>query len=424
MGLNKGQQAAFLSVIDFINDDDLQFMDVSGGAGTGKTHFISQVAEGILRHKKKGSPLHSVALTATTNKAAAVIADAMPHRAGEIGTIYSYMNLRVSENFRTGVVSVVPTRSWVVHSGILLIIDECSMLNKEVIKYLLKGLDKTCKVLFVGDRNQLSPVKETLSECYALSQKTAHLTEPVRNAEQPALMALCEQARQTVLTGTFTKLIEVPGVIDFVDGNQMRGVLEREYLSEDPMKRVLSYTNARVIGYNQHMRDLRGYNEAFEIGEILSNNTSVELVGKERLYTDQVVRVLRVIAKQENPDIVRGHNIPTVTLEVEDAMSKAVYMVTCFEFPSDRTDAMAYYKSRNQWDKFFKIKANFPDLRSVSASTTHKAQGSTYNSVIVDLADIGKCTNRDQTARMQYVALSRPKQRIYVRGELPARYFE
>jgi len=424
MGLNKEQQAAFMSVIKFMNDPNEQFMDVSGGAGTGKTYFISQVADGILRHKKSGNPLHTVAITATTNKAAAVIAEAMPHRALEIGTVYSFMNLRLNENFSNGTVSVVPTRNWTVHSGIFLIIDECSMINKELFKYLAKGLDKTCKVLFVGDRNQLAPVKETLSPIYQNNYSTAHLTKPVRNAEQPALMALCEQAKQTVLTGIFTPIKEVPGVIDFVDNTTLRGILEREYNQEDEGKRVLCYTNKRVVQYNEFIRELRGYTDPFAVGEILSNNESAELTGKIRLYTDQLVRVTKVVSDREDPNIVKGHNIRVIDLELEDLGSGVPYSVTCFPNSSDRREVLNYYASNKVWDRYFRIKNGYPDLRAVAASTTHKAQGSTYNSVIVDLADIGTCTNEEQTARMQYVALSRPKQRIFIRGTLPERYFK
>lgn len=424
MSLNSDQQKGFLDVIKFINDPNQKFMDISGGAGTGKTYFISQIADNILKHKAPGCTLHTVAITATTNKAAAVISDAMPHRAGQIGTIYSFMNLRVSENFQTGAVSIVPTPNWEVHSGTLVIIDECSMIPTELFKFLEMGIDKTCKVLFVGDRNQLAPVKEPLSPIYRQGYNTTFLTQPVRNALQPALMALCEQAKQTVLTGVFTPLVEVPGVIDFVDGTELKGVLEREFTAEDPGKRVLSYTNKRVVQYNDYIRQIRGYSEPFEIGEILSNNSSAELLGKERLYTDQVVKVLKIISDQNDTKIVPGEDIRTITLQVEDVSSKAVYEVTAFAYPADRDAAMKYYSSRKQWDKFFKVKGNFPDLRSVAASTTHKAQGSTYDNIIVDLADIGMCTNKEQTARMQYVALSRPRTHIYVRGQLPERYFQ
>lgn len=423
MPLNQDQQAGFMDVIKFINDDTEQFMDISGGAGTGKTYFIAEVADGILRHKKKGSPLHTVAITATTNKAAAVIAEAMPHRAGTIGTVYTFMNLRLNENFNTGTTSIVTTKNWVVHSGVLLIIDECSMVNKELYEWLLKGLDSTCKVLFVGDQNQLAPVKETLSPVYGQGFNSSYLTKPVRNANQPALMELCEQAKQTVLTGVFTPIKHVPGVVDFVDGTTLQGVIEREFTKEDPNKRIISYTNKRVVEYNTFIRSIRGYKEPFEVNEILSNNSSAELAGKERLYTDQIVKVVKIESDQMDPSVVRGHNIRIITLIVEDVISGAQYEVRCFAYPSDRQDAIKYFASTKKWDKYFQIKNLYPDLRSVAASTTHKAQGSTYDSVIVDLADIGRSTNREQTARMQYVALSRPKTRIYIRGTLPERYF-
>lgn len=421
MALNKDQQAVFMKVINFINGPD-QFMDISGGAGTGKTFLISQIADGILKHQTTKT-MHSIAITATTNKAAAVLSDAMPHRAGEIGTIYSLMNLRVSENFSTGTVKVVPTPRWIVHSRTLIIVDECSMVNNDLFKYINKGIDSTCKVLFVGDKNQLAPVKERISPIYATKMETGNLTVPVRNKDQQALMDLCEQAKQTVLTGKFTRIKEVPGVIDFVDGTQLKGILEREFLTESASKRVLSYTNSRVIQYNSFIRQLRSYTEPYEIGEILSNNSSAELLGKERLYTDQVVRVVRITDDFMDKSIVSGEEIRMIMMDVEDVNSGVTYSVTAFADHNDRENVLRFFSQNKNWEHFFKIKNGYPDLRSVSASTTHKAQGSTYDSVIVDLADIGKSTNKEQTARLQYVALSRPRSRLFIRGELPERYF-
>lgn len=421
MALNRDQQAVFMKVINFINGPD-QFMNVSGGAGTGKTFLISQIADGILKHQTTKT-MHSVAITATTNKAAAVLSDAMPHRAGEIGTIYSFMNLRVSENFSTGTVKIVPTPRWIVHGGTLIIVDECSMVNNDLFKYINKGIDSTCKVLFVGDKNQLAPVKEHISPIYATKMETGNLTVPVRNKDQQALMDLCEQAKQTVLTGKFTRIKEVPGVIDFVDGTQLKGILEREFLTESASKRVLSYTNSRVIQYNSFIRQIRSYTEPYEVGEILSNNSSAELLGKERLYTDQVVRVVRITDDFMDKSIVNGEEIRMIMMDVADVNSKVTYSVTAFADHNDRESVLRFFSQNKNWERFFKIKNGYPDLRSVSASTTHKAQGSTYSSVIVDLADIGKSTNKEQTARLQYVALSRPRSRLFIRGELPDRYF-
>jgi len=390
---------------------------------THNTYFISQIANTILKHKNINSPLHTVAITATTNKAVAVIAEAMPKKSSEIQTIYKYMNLRVSENFSTGNVKIVPTPKWYVHSGALIIIDECSMINSDLFKYIKKGIDSTCKVLFVGDKNQLAPVKENLSPIYTQGFDTSYLSVPVRNAGKQALMDLCEQAKQTVITGVFTPIVEVPGVIDLVDGVETQGVLEREFLIEDPTRRVLSYTNKRVIEYNSYIRKLRSYTKPFEVGEILSNNNATDLIGKERLYTDQIVRVTKTTDGFIDKNIISGEEIRMMLLEVEDANTKQGYCVIVFENYNDRAAVLKYYSGKKQWEQYFKIKNGYPDLRSVSASTTHKAQGSTYEKVIVDLADIGKSTNREQTARMQYVALSRPKTQIFIRGRLPDRYF-
>lgn len=425
MALNREQQQSFMDVIKFVNDPDEQFMTLSGGAGTGKTYFIAQVAKGILRHREKGSPLHTVAVTATTNKAVAVIAEAIGHMS-EVVTIYNFMNLRISENFSTGTVKVIPTKNWCVHSGTLLIIDECSMINSELYKWLERGLDNTCKVLFVGDKNQLAPIKEELSPIYSQGYKQSVLTIPVRNAEQPALMALCEQMKQTVVTGIFTPIVEVPGVIDLIDGTQLKGILEREYTQEDPARRVLAYTNKRVIEYNTHIRGLRGYVAPFEIGEILSNNSATNggSSNATTLYTDQLVRVLNITDDRENHDIVKGYKVRTITMVVEDLTTGTLYEITCFADVNDRSEVLKHYSSSKKWDRYFKIKNAFPDLRSVAASTIHKAQGSTYESVIVDLADIGRCTTKPQTSRMQYVALSRARTRLYIRGCLPARFFK
>lgn len=422
--LNEEQRNAFTDVLAFLNDPTRKYHRVSGGAGTGKSFFISQVADNILKHKNPDVELWDVGITATTNKAAAVLADAMPHRRVDIKTIYAFMNLRVSENYETGNQKIVPTRNWVIHDRVLIIVDEASMVNRALMDYIDKGTTGNCKILFVGDKNQLSPVKEDLSPVYSRPISESLLLKPVRNAEQPALMELCEQAVDTVITGKFHKIKEVPGVIDFVDGVQLQGLLEREYHTEDPSKRLLCYTNKRVIEYNGFIKTLRGYTESYNVGEIMTNNASAELVDKTRLYTDQMVMIKSKSLVYMDSSIVPGHDLPMIDLELEDPSSGATYSVTVFADPPDRQEVINYYAGIKKWDRYFRIKGNYPDLRSVASSTTHKAQGSTYESVIVDLADIGKSTNKEQTARMQYVALSRPKSRIYIRGQLPDRYFE
>ncbi|ANJ20855.1 DNA helicase [Roseobacter phage RD-1410Ws-07] len=422
--LNQDQRDAFADVLNFINDPTRKYHRVSGGAGVGKSFFISKIEQDILKHQGPNAGLRYVAVTATTNKAAAVLKNTMQHKRSEICTIYSYMNLRVHNDYQTGDQKVVPTAKWEIHTKTLIIVDEASMVNRSLFDYIEKGTDSTCKILFVGDKNQLAPVREHISPVYSNSYSESQLLTPVRQSGQQALMDLADMAKDTVLTGKFHKIKEVPGVIDFIDGPTMKGILEREYHTEDPSKRVLCYTNAKVIGYNEYIRQLRGYEEPYAVGEMLTNNSAAELVDKTRLYTDQVVEVLSKSPLRVDTDWVPGEELEMYDLEVRDPETFAIYDVSVTADPEDRAEVLKYWKSRKKWDRFFKFRDNIPDLRSVASSTTHKAQGSTYDSVIVDLADIGKSTNAEQTARLQYVALTRPKERLYIRGELPERYFE
>jgi len=422
--LNQDQRDAFTDVLAFINDPTRKFHRVSGGAGTGKSFFIAEVADTILKHKAPDVHLSTVAVTATTNKAAAVLKNTMQHRRSTIQTIYSFMNLRVHNDFQTGEHRVVPTARWVVHDRTLIIVDEASMANKALCDYIDKGTTRECKVLFIGDKNQLAPVREHISPVYANTYSESLLNVPVRQENQPALMALSEQMKDIVLTGTFTPIVEVPGVIDFVDGNQMKGILERDYTQEDASRRILCYTNDRVRDYNLYVRQLRGYTQPYEVGEMLTNNSSAELVDKTRLYTDQVVQVIQRGTPYMRDDIIPGAEIDMLDLIVQDPETLTEYSLTVTDDPNDREEILKYWKSRKKWDRFFKFRDNHPDLRSVAASTTHKAQGSTYSEVIVDLADIGKSTQTEQTARLLYVAMTRPRNRIYIRGQLPERYFK
>ena len=149
MPLNKEQQSVFLQIIDFINGP-AKAMDLSGRGGTGKTYLIGHIVNNIMPFIKN-EKIQTIAVTATTNKAAAVLNGSIPGYDQNVGTIYTYMNLRLSENYTTGATSIVPTQNWEVKSNTLIIIDECSMVNADLFHYLQIGIDSSCKILYVGD---------------------------------------------------------------------------------------------------------------------------------------------------------------------------------------------------------------------------------------------------------------------------------
>lgn len=417
--LNQDQQAAFQDVIEFLNDPSRKMHRISGGPGTGKSFFIEAIAKDVLRHQSPKT-CNTVAVTATTNKAAAVLKRSLMY----VPTTYSFMNLRLMNDYTRGTQKIVPHAAWKIHSHTLLIVDESSMVSKALWDYLNKGTDSSCKIIFVGDKDQLDPVKEYTSPVYTTPMSESLLKTPIRNSTQAALMDTVEKARQTVLTGKFFKIDHVPGVIDHINGAQTQGIIERLYDKETAHRRILCYTNQRALAYNTFVRQIRGYTEPYSIGEILSNNESAEIMDRTRLYSDQIVEVMDRGIPYENDTLVPGHPVLVLDLVVQDVETEVKYEVTVFADPQDRKNVMAYLSKQKQWDKFFRVKERFPDLRPIAASTTHKAQGSTYEDVLVDLTDIGKATQIDLAARLLYVALSRPKHRLFIRGELPERFFK
>ena len=76
---------------------------------------------------------------------------------------------------------------------------------------------------------------------------------------------------------------------------------------------------------------------------------------------------------------------------------------------------------RRAWVNYYALKNALVDLRLSYACTIHKSQGSTYNTVFIDLAEIGTCTVPKTIARLLYVAISRARDSVYITGELPER---
>ena len=81
MSLNQGQQAVLDSAMKFVTSKSEQFMVIKGKPGTGKSYLTKAIVEGIEKYMTIVNSLMAnpsdteIHLTATTNKAAAVLAE-------------------------------------------------------------------------------------------------------------------------------------------------------------------------------------------------------------------------------------------------------------------------------------------------------------------------------------------------------------
>lgn len=427
IALNPGQQDASDAIQRFLFSDEKEFA-ISGPAGTGKTTLMDYVMNVTLPDYEKAAkllgeqPIPFVpVLCATTNKAAEVLqkATGLPAK-----TVHSHLGLKVQDNWKTGGTEIKRTKNWDVHSNELIFVDEASMIDSETQRHLHQGTDKTCKIIYLGDHCQMAPVFEDLSPVYKNPKPSALLSQPMRNAGQPALIKLCADLRLTVETLQFRQFPHVPGVIDHFDGPQAQTWIDQTFIQPHADARILAFSNARVKEYLKYIRDLRGYPDTFVTGEDVINNTGMEW-GKRMLRVEEEFQIGKIGTIE---DAVIDQDDPNALLEVQNlelipAGAYESIWVRVPTSPEHHKALLRHYGKQKNWEKYFYLKNNFPDLRQRDAATVYKAQGSTYDTVFLDLENIGKCTQADQLARMLYVGASRARNRIIVFGQLPKRLF-
>ena len=421
--LNQGQSIAAEGFFNFLFSDEKELI-ISGPGGVGKTYLLGYLIDTILPRYFKaceltGIPaeLQDVVMTATTNKAAEVLSTSTNR---PCQTIHSFLNLKVTDDYKTGEQKLEKTRNWRVHQQKILVIDESSMVDRKLLDLVREGTMK-CKILYVGDHCQMAPIKETISSIYAQDLGFFELTEPMRNAEQPALQEVCNQLRHTVETGEFLPIPLVPGVIDLLDEAEMQADIDANFVTMDHNDRILAYTNDRVLMYNAYIRQVREMPETFVTGETLVNNTAIRFPDG-MLSVEEEVTLLSMTEQSENIEIDHDTFLEVHYCSLQNRFSGLFKDVPIPVDYKHYRDLVQYYRKTKNWERYFYLRNTFPDLRQRDACTVYKAQGSSHDTVYIDLGDISTCRNANQVARMLYVAFSRAKTRIKLFGRLADKY--
>lgn len=421
--LNQGQSEAAEGFFSFLFNEDKELV-ISGPGGYGKTFLMGHMIDEIMPRYYEACKLmgitpqyDSVEMTATTNKAVEALSLSTGRPAS---TIHSFMNLKVSDDYETGKSKITKTTNWVVHERKILFVDECSMVDSPLETAILEGTHN-CKIVYVGDHCQMAPITEPLSPIYRRGIKHFVLTEPMRNSGQPALMALCQQLRNTVETGIFQPIQVVPGVIDLLTPDEMMAEISQVFGTQDHDSRILAYTNRQVVTYNDFIREVRQLPTEFKVGERLVSSSAIQF--KDRmLKVEEEVTILSQASQTELLEVDSEFSLVVRRTDLRTALGDVFKNVT---MPVDRPhfeSLLKWYKNKKNWNRYFFLKNKVPDLRQRDASTVYKAQGSTTETIYIDAANISDCHNPNQAARMLYVAVSRPRTRIAFYGKLADKY--
>ena len=390
MVLNRQQQTAY----DEILHGNSKIVVLTGKAGTGKSAVTSQ----IVKHYPK-----TVGVTSSTNKAKENLAQ-MCGVAGS--TIHSFTGYILQ---RSGYKMVLAEKRKHTQERVsLLIIDEAPMTPKIVYNSVLKLLEQGIvqKVLLVGDDVQLEAVGEGLNLA-AVDGMHIELTEQMRQSDShPEVARYLNDVRSTIETGTTDKT-NIPAWpkcddIQFTDDYKEFAKLYKEC---DTDKKCIAYRNSVVDKMNLNINNAT---DKFSIGDDLVIDSPLN----KSTPNGSIVKVTKVVQHPTDDKLIL-----TVATS-RGAIEELDHWHTKASFDAHLHKA----KSLGNKEQYWYLKDRNVGVKHLFASTVHKAQGSSYSTVFIDISDIWSAyaTKKSQwnnpitlnaCMRLIYVAMSRMRVR-------------
>jgi hypothetical protein len=466
--LNPDQLKAFEDMMYFLQNPDMEYYVLEGYAGTGKTYLMGKII---------GCIDGSVAMSAPTNKAVKVL-----RMFGALGanvtysTIHKLLALTVKyvkppkgstdepktklvRNFRK-----MPT----IGDYVVLIIDEVSMLDDELLIMIRDIKPRSLKVIFMGDPAQIPPVNRHDSIPLLKKEREnwkmghAELHKIMRQADGSKILEASYQIRNNRWNAGDVLLSRLSeNDIIFYSANhksdrdeflnRMLITFDSEQFKDDAnFCKFIGYTNKTVNFFNDLIR--RHLNKTvlelpqLTIGEklivadhpikdyatdIIKFNVSDELTVKEFEETTWKY----VLPDKPNTRAIQSFDF-VEDMEVKDVKGKTYifkYYHTIVEYTAVTSEkltssidilhkdsvnvltwALSKLKGMEAWDEFFKLKERFASVDYNYAITAHKAQGSTYQHVFVAEDDIDTNRKNLERNRIKYTAITRAKQSLHI----------
>ena len=416
--LNDEQEKAVQMMEGFLASPDLFFLLI-GPAGTGKTYTMKEL---VRRVKSR------MIFTAPTNKATKVLRDVFQNEdlgdcyEPECRTIYSLLGLQIKPD---GEIKVLTHPEDPVELGRykLVVVDEASMINSNLWGYIQEtAKEQRVKFIFMGDAAQLPPVGEANSPVWSITNK-AELTKVMRHDNQ--ILALATSLRKVVDH-------PAPSVVMFSDNENGEGVWRLPIHSFEEL--IVKEAEAGT------------FSEIGKVKAIAWRNVTVEKLNaliRRKIFTEpgDYFPGDRIIIMEPAKDFTSGDTVATTDSEGTIERSTEAYHPTYGEFKCHRlvvlmddghpvtlwvlhasaapsfhkkvSDLAAYAKvNRRLWKDYWAFREAFHSIRYGYAITAHRAQGSTYDKVFVNMGDVLCNRNRQEAFRCLYVACTRPRKQL------------
>lgn len=430
--LTESQRPVAESLLEYLTDnyEGYDYVVLSGFAGTGKSYTLNSVIAQLDR---------KLACSAPTHKAVKVLARNDKDQVADYGTIHSFLGLKQVINNVTGEVTYAPegNKPPKLNNYSLLLVDEASMLDTKLFKLLMdyKLTRPRLRLIFSGDSLQIPPVGEPQTFVFlptdAYKVLNLELTQIMRQAKDNPILRLATDIRENIdSTSVF------PSEEDFQilrDEASLKEVFKTYYL--DPAYernadfcKVLTWTNDCTSKMNGIIRDLvlkfpvspimpeekMVFRKPYVIEETILFKNSDEVIVEDITVFDRTMAYY--LNGKEHIAIIKCFN--ATMINEWDEIIHNVYIL----HPDDSAKYNAIFtklktqaiKSRSgrDWRNYYNWEGSFAWVKYNYATTTHLAQGSSYEHAIVMHSDICNNKNITERNRIRYVAVTRAKNNL------------
>ncbi len=448
----EGQKILIGKIAQFVaNQDNDSLFLLKGYAGTGKTSITAAAVKAFDKLKLKS------VLLAPTGKAAKVLS-----KYAEKPAFTIHKKIYRQESSSDGFGAFFPDTN--LHKNTLFIVDESSMIANEsgrggafkncrllddLIEYVYSGIG--CRLLILGDKAQLPPVKLNISpaldkselEAFGLEVIEFELTEVVRQKKQSGILHNATQIRNILREGKdvfYKQKYDYPSIRleGFSDIKKLNGVDLIDSLSDAYAKYslyesiVICRSNKRANRYNEGIR-----RTVLDLEEEISPGDLIMIV-KNNYFWAQDLEEIDFIANGDTAEILRirkyqelyGFRFADVELRFPDYENLELEAKVMLNTLSSETASLSYEESmqfyrkveedyldiKNKRKRFKKMREdpflNALQIKFAYAITCHKAQGGQWKKVFIDQGWLKKDMIDTEFLRWLYTAFTRSTEEL------------
>lgn len=426
----------------FMADDSAFDMFIVGPAGTGKTTSLKELVQYCLEER-----ITAISL-AYTHKACTILRQKLPELA-DVRTLHKFLRKRPGINTNATKVKQIAITVQFGEPEVcrVIFVDEFSMVGEsdatsigELQDPEYTGICRT-KVVYIGDVNQLPPVKGTFTLTPA-GKYVHRLTKVHRQAEDNKLIDTLSSLNDMINTGKTKKLAEHATFKRNKD-------IVTEYLKSNANnddKILLAYTNKEVENLNKQVVSIIGDNKSRWVGQLRKVFTFKQNIDKDKIfYIDTVTEPIPLDSKYKTLEFLLELDYLNFGLFEDEEGDSYVFAYVFghyqYKLKNEELSVQASNSNADIEDKY-KEKASTwaynnphePETRHRArcwreflsfsecvmlvdhpyALTVHKSQGSTYRDVFISNSDLRLNPNAIDYLKLLYVGISRASQIVYM----------